>query len=102
MENFAELCEAVMIICFGLSWPMNIIKAYRARTAKGTSILFMFFIWLGYVGGITSKIVMMCIDKFSGTWTAWLGFTFYIINILMVSTGMIIYFRNKKLDTQNK
>ena len=29
----AEFLEAVMLVCFGLSWPMNAYKAAKARTA---------------------------------------------------------------------
>lgn len=45
-----------MVICFGASWPFNIVRAYKARTAKGTSFLFMSLIGMGYVGGILCKI----------------------------------------------
>ncbi len=31
----AELLEITMIVCFGVSWPVNVIKSYKARTAKG-------------------------------------------------------------------
>ena len=33
----AEALEAIMLICFGLSWPMNAYKNFKARTAAGTS-----------------------------------------------------------------
>ena len=44
-----DLLEAVMIICFGISWPLNIVKAWKARTAKGTSVLFYVCIFVGYI-----------------------------------------------------
>ncbi len=101
-RDVAELFEAIMIVCFGLSWPMNIVKALRARTAKGTSVLFMIFIWIGYLTGIVSKIIKMCLHTFSfDSWIAWLGFAFYIVNILMVSAGIALYFKNKQLDKLN-
>ena len=33
--------EVGMLLCFAAAWPFNIAKAYRSRTAKGTSIGFM-------------------------------------------------------------
>jgi hypothetical protein len=93
-----EFLEAFMIVSFGLSWPMNISKAWKARTTKGTSLLFMGFINLGYVAGIISKIILMTNGKFSGLWTAKLGFAFYIINFLMVTVGICIYFRNRAIE----
>ena len=102
MEALATICEIIMVICFGASWPFNIIKAYKARTTKGTSLLFMSLIGIGYVGGILNKIFTMCLNIAQGkdplTWLQWIAFAFYIINITLVSSGIVIYFRNKKLD----
>lgn len=104
MEILATVCEIIMVICFGASWPFNIIKAYKARTTKGTSLLFMSLIGVGYIGGILNKIFTFVAN--SGlTWLQWIAFAFYIINLCMIITGVIIYFRNKRLDAvaeQNK
>lgn len=35
--NFTELFEILMLVSFGASWPFNVIKSYRVRTAKGKS-----------------------------------------------------------------
>lgn len=85
----AQIFEAIMVICFGLSWPISIMKSVRSRTAKGKSILFMFLILIGYVFGIVSKIAM---DKLTYV------FIFYVINFFMVFTDICICFRNRKLD----
>ena len=78
-----------MVICFGLSWPSSVVKSYRSRTAKGKSLTFEVFIWLGYVAGIAGKIINRIITYV---------FIFYIINILMVSIDICLYFRNRRLD----
>jgi len=78
-----------MMVLFGLSWPMNIIRSVRSRTAKGKSVWFLFFIILGYLAGIASKIL-------AGHITYVLFF--YVLNILMVSTDVVLYFRNRRLD----
>ena len=88
-----------MLVCFGLSWPINIHKAWRAKTAKGTSVLFYFFIDFGYVAGILAKVILIL--RSADPWyttVKWYVLTIYIINILMVSTGILIYFRNRALD----
>ena len=85
----AELLEAGMVIAFGISWPLNIAKSLRARTAKGKSLPFLFFIWIGYIFGIASKIL-------SGNITY--VFFFYILNFIMVSIDAVLYFRNRRLD----
>ncbi len=96
METLSIIFEIVMIVCFGASWPFNIVRAYKARTAKGTSLLFTLFIAIGYVGGILCKIFQWQMK--APTPLSIVAFCFYILNICMVSTGIAIYFRNKKLD----
>ena len=85
----AEILEAAMVILFGVSWPTSIIKSYRARTAKGKSLLFLCFIFFGYVCGITAKII-------SGNITY--VFAFYVLNLLMVGADIALYFRNRRID----
>ena len=41
--NYAHLFEAGMLVCFGFSWPLNVVKAYKAGTTKGTSLAFCLF-----------------------------------------------------------
>lgn len=98
LETLATVCEIVMVICFGASWPFNIVKAYKARSTKGTSLLFMSLIGLGYVGGILCKVFTL-LAKGTLTWLAWVAFAFYIINMMMIISGVIIYFRNKKIES---
>ena len=85
----AEILEAIMVICFGVSWPMNIVKSLRAKTAKGRSVLFLIFIIVGYIAGIAGKIV-------SGNITY--VFAFYILNLCMVSVDFALYFVNCHRD----
>ena len=33
MENVLEM---LMVVCFGISWPLNIRKLIKSKTAKGT------------------------------------------------------------------
>lgn len=90
----ANILEAVMIVCFGLSWPINIYKLLKSRTAKGTSVFFYYFIDLGYVAGIIAKVI-----KYNeGITTPWYVWFFYVLNFCMVLFGIIIYYRNKRLD----
>ena len=85
----AEIFEAAMVICFGLSWPLSVYKSWKSRTAKGKSLLFEGFIWIGYVCGIAGKLITHHITYV---------FIFYVLNIVMVSTDICLYFRNRRLD----
>lgn len=85
----AEICEVIMMISFGISWPISIFKSLTSKTAKGKSILFSYFIIFGYLCGLLGKFI-------SGNITYVIFF--YIINIVMVSIDAMLYYRNKKLD----
>ncbi len=82
--------EAAMLICFAASWPFNLVKAYRARTNVGTSILFMSIVLLGYVCGIINKLVSDDINYV---------LAFYILDLLLVTIGVLIYLRNMRIDS---
>ena len=93
----AEMLEIVMILSFGASWPMNIIKSYRARTAKGKSLAFLCLILFGYVAGIISKFLN---DAYMAQFgEKWYVLIFYFLNFIMVFIDLLLYFRNKKLDS---
>lgn len=95
----SELLEITMILLFGCSWPLNVIKSYKARTAKGKSILFLLFIFVGYISGIASKFTNEAyMASFADKWYV---LVFYFINITMVSIDMALYFRNLHLDRKN-
>ena len=68
----SEFLEACMVVSFGISWPMNIIKSVRTRSAKGKSLPFLLFIFAGYICGIASKLI-------SGNITY--VFVFYVFSI---------------------
>ena len=57
MGGLSQVFEAAMVICFGLSWPLSVYKSWKSRTAKGKSLLFELFIWIGYICGIAGKII---------------------------------------------
>ena len=96
MSPIATAFETVMIICFGLSWPLSVYKSWKSRTAKGKSILFEIFIWVGYVFGISKNFIMFA--NGSNSWVFFLGWAFYFFNFIMITIDMILYYRNTKLD----
>ncbi len=92
-----DLLELLMIVCFGLSWPISIRKSYVSRTAKGKSAVFEIFIGIGYVFGIARKAILYFQGDVSG-WLFYLGWFVYILNIVEIMIDMGIYIRNIKLD----
>ena len=87
----ASFLEALMLISFGLSWPINAINAWKARTAKGTSPAFLALITFGYVAGIAAKFVGNNINWVLGV---------YLFNLAALVVNDLIYLRNCRLDAQ--
>ena len=90
----AQYLEVAMILSFGASWPMNVLKSYKARTTQGKSLSFLILILFGYVCGIAGKLMAESIN--------WFVLFFYILNACMVTVDLILYARNYRLDQQKK
>ena len=77
--------EILMLVCFGISWPVAVIKTYKTKTVRGKSLLFLILILLGYVFGIIHKLI------YNLDYVIWL----YIINGLLVFADMALWFKYK-------
>lgn len=77
--------EILMLVCFGVSWPVAVIKTYTSKTVKGKSFLFLLLILFGYIFGIIHKII------YNFDYVIWL----YVINGLLVLTDMALWFAYK-------
>ena len=95
----AEILEVIMIVSFGASWPLNVLKSYKARTTKGKSLAFLLLIFFGYVAGIVSKLVNEA--YMASIAQKWYVLFFYVLNFIMVGADLLMYVRNRKLDKQN-
>lgn len=94
----AEILEVIMIVSFGFSWPMNVIKSWKARSTRGKSLSFLCLIFFGYSAGILSKFLNPSYMAQFGT--KWYVLFFYCLNFIMVGADLCLYFRNKKLDKE--
>ena len=96
----AEILEIVMIVSFGASWPLNVMKSWKARTTKGKSLPFLCLIFFGYIAGICSKFVN---EAYMAAFASkWYVLFFYVLNLVMVGMDLIIYVRNYKLDKERE
>lgn len=85
----SEILEIIMLVCFGLSWPMSLVKNIKAKTAKTMSLSFTMLIIAGYIAGITAKIISGQVN---------FVLIAYFLNLIIVSMNVIVYFINKKYD----
>ena len=54
-----DICEGVMLVCFGLAWPLATLKMLRCKSAQGRNLGFTFIILGGYVAGVASKLLAL-------------------------------------------
>lgn len=88
----ASILEALMLLSFGLSWPINAYNAWQARTTRGTSPIFLALITFGYVAGIAAKFVGHNVNWVLGV---------YIFNLVALIANDLIYLRNLRIDAQS-
>lgn len=84
-----QIFESIMLLCFGMSWPISVYKSIRSRSTKGKSVVFIIAILLGYVSGIIGKIVN---DQLSYV------VVLYCINLVVVFIDLILYFVNARRE----
>ncbi len=78
-----SIFEAVMLICFGVSWPISIAKSLRTKIVTGKSPVFMIVLCIGYMSGLVHKIF------YSFDWIIWL----YAANLIMVIIDLFLYYK---------
>lgn len=81
--EFKNILEGIMMLSFGVSWPLAIRKTLRAKSAKGKSRSFMAMILTGYLCGI--------ISKFCGAGPiAWGLVAIYSLNVVLVAVDLAL------------
>ena len=93
MIDVTQLCEIAMLCIFGASWPFNIAKSIRSKTAKGKSVIFELLVIIGYCFGLFGKIWAYKQTRILA-YSTW----FYVADIAMVAIDVVLYMRNVKLD----
>lgn len=91
--TMTQILEAAMLICFGFSWPMNVYKNFKAKTAKSMSLPFILLIISGYVAGICAKLYSHNVNYVLAV---------YILNLLIVLVNVVIYFINRGYDKRRE
>ena len=94
MNIDTALFEGIMLFCFGLSWPISVYKSITSKSTKGKSVFFLFAILIGYISGITGKIVAHVTGEKDINYVLAL----YIINFLVVSTDVVLFFINRSRE----
>ena len=80
------MLEALMLICFGASWPASIYKTMKVKQVSGKSALFLWLVFTGYVCGFMHKLLF----NREGV------IFFYVLNGCMVFVDILLYYRYRK------
>lgn len=91
--DIPSFLEACMVVSFGISWPVSIVKSIRSKSTKGKSPVFLCLIFFGYICGLASKLASRSI-----TYVV----VFYALNLLMVGTDLALYARNRRLEQKKE
>ena len=83
-----KIFEAVMLLCFGISWPISIYKSYTSRKVGSKSVVFLYAILVGYIAGIINKLL----------YSPDVVLALYIINLIMVAADTVLYYRNVRIE----
>lgn len=85
--------ESIMLICFGLSWPISVYKSATSKSTKGKSVVFTTAIILGYIAGIIGKIL-------GGNFNYVL--ILYFINLAFVCVDFALFFVNRSHEKSQR
>ena len=92
-----QIFEAGMLICFGISWPVSILKSIRTRHVVGKSLGFMVLVFIGYISGMTAKFVAASINN---QWPQPVTIL-YVLNGLFVAIDITLYLKYRPKPVGN-
>ncbi len=72
--------EAIMLICFGIAWPISIYKTWKSKCSRGKSLIFLCIVIFGYIAGILFEV-------FGGLNAV---IYLYVLNLIMVCTDLTL------------
>ena len=87
IRTLMSIFEILMLVCFGAAWPFSIVRSWKARTTAGKSVIFLWIVLVGYLAGIAHKVL----HSNDGV------LFFYLLNALLVTTDIGIFYRNRKI-----
>ena len=80
-----SIFEFIMLICFGMSWPISVYKSLTSKSTEGKSGVFIVAIIIGYISGIIGKILNHQINYI---------LILYCINLVVVSFDLFLFILN--------
>ncbi len=95
MELYASVFEGIMILCFGVSWPVAVWKTLRTKNVSGISIFFLWFVFIGYVSGVMFKLTEAMGNGYVNP-----VIILYLFNLVLVGTEVMLFYRYRNYPEQ--
>ena len=86
-----QIFEFIMLVCFGLSWPISVYKSIKSKSTQGKSVVFIIAIIIGYISGIIGKIVNNQLTYV---------LIIYCFNLIVVSVDLVLFYINRKHEKE--
>ena len=86
-----DIFEAIMMVCFGASWPVSIWKTVKVQNPNGKSVIFLWLVEIGYISGIIYKLA-------HPDWVIAL----YCLNAAMVGTDLFLEMKYNRMRRKEK
>lgn len=90
--SVSTVFEALMLICFGFSWPFAIVKTIKVKNPAGKSYIFLCLVIIGYIAG--------CLYKLTGKFD--FVFFLYLFNGLLVATDTVLCLYYQRKNNRSK
>src|SRR5688572_16361438 len=88
----AQTLEALMLLCFGLAWPVNSLAMLRRKRHEGKGLTFTLIILCGYLCGATAKLALAFSSGAALPPVFWL----YVLNGIAVGANAALYLHFKR------
>jgi len=82
---FVQSFEGMMLLCFGVSWPVSVYKTWRHKRTEGKSLIFLWLIFIGYWFGTFAKVIKWGAGDGLEAVTA-----LYVLNLVMVGADLVL------------
>ncbi len=93
-ESFIQILEGAMLICFGISWPIDIIHTLRVKHASKKSLLFLVLIIVGYSAGLAAKCCRSSLGHQPIEPVTWL----YVVNVALLTIDLALSWYYQRVD----
>ena len=87
--SLGQVLEAGMLVCFGISWPVDILKTLRTHRTEGKSAAFMSLVLTGYLFGMAAKL-MRAVQAGIAPETVTV---LYALNATLIAVDIALYYR---------